>query len=102
MSDQIHALITKIREKHSLVNEQLLTEQAKNTKFQEEIDELKSSLKVCKEELSSLEYKMEDAEKNKNGLSEQNITRSEGTMISDEQIDELVKEIDYCIGQLKK
>ena len=79
-----------------------MTEQTKNENFQTEIEELKSQLNASNDKVNSLELKLNEAEKINNESSEQVITRSEGTMITDEQIDELVKEIDYCIGQLKK
>ncbi len=102
MSDQIQTLIASIREKFSLVKDQLSTEKAENKELKNEVEELKSQLTVQKSKLTSLETELEEARNNKNDVSEQIISRSEGTMITEEQIDGLVKEIDYCIGQLKK
>ncbi|HIP31265.1 MAG TPA: hypothetical protein EYG86_00740 [Crocinitomicaceae bacterium] len=102
MSDQIQTLIVSIREKFSLVKEQLLTEKAENKELKNEVEELKSQLEVQKSKLNSLEVELEETKNNENDFSEQVISRSEGTMITEEQIDGLVKEIDYCIGQLKK
>ncbi|MBL1281154.1 MAG: hypothetical protein COA33_012825 [Fluviicola sp.] len=102
MSDQIQKLIASIREKFSQVKGQLSAEQSKNEKLQNEMEELKSQLDAQNDKVNSLENELQDAKSNKNDLSEQNITSSEGTMITEGQIDELVKEIDYCIGQLKK
>ena len=99
MSDKIHQLIDSIREQHSRVNEQLLLEQSKNEMFQGEIEKLKSQIENQLEEFSSLKNELDLA---KNEQKEQIITSSKDTMISEEQIDELVKEIDYCIGQLKE
>jgi len=99
MSDKIHQLISSIREKYSRVNEQLLLEKSKNEVFQNAIEKLKFQIEGQQGELSSLKNELDSA---KNEMSEQIITGSEDTMISEEQIDELVKEIDYCIGQLKE
>ena len=102
MSDQINTLIASIRERYTLLNDQLLGEQSKNEQAQLEIEELKSQLDAGNEKIVSLQNELKESEENKSDVSEQVVTRSEGTMITDEQIDELVKEIDYCIGQLKK
>ena len=102
MSDQINTLIASIRERYTLLNDQLLGEQSKNEQAQSEIEELKSQLDAGNEKIVSLQNALKESEENKSDVSEQVVTRSEGTMITDEQIDELVKEIDYCIGQLKK
>ena len=102
MSDQINTLIASIRERFSRVNDQLLEEQAKNERIQVEVKELKSQLNTSNEKVVSLHNELKESEESNNDVSEQIVTRSEGTMITDEQIDELVKEIDYCIGQLKK
>ena len=102
MSDQINTLIASIRERYTLLNDQLLGEQSKNEQAQLEIEELKSQLDAGNEKIVSLQNELKESEENESDVSEQVVTRSEGTMITDEQIDELVKEIDYCIGQLKK
>lgn len=102
MSDQINTLIASIRERYTLLNDQLLGEQSKNEQAQSEIEELRSLLNAGNEKIVSLQNELKESEENKSDFSEQIVTRSEGTMITDEQIDELVKEIDYCIGQLKK
>ena len=102
MSDQIQILINEIREKHTRVKNQLLAEKSKNEALQNEMDATKSMLNEHKEKILQLESELKTAVENKNDFSEQVITRSEGTMITEGQIDELVKEIDYCIGQLKK
>ena len=99
MSEKIHQLIGSIRENISRVNDELVEEQSKNETFQNEIEKLNSQIEEQQEKLNALMGELDSA---KNEKSEQVITRSEDTMISEEQIDELVKEIDYCIGQLKE
>tara|TARA_B110000503_G_scaffold126334_1_gene194832 strand:- start:455 stop:763 length:309 start_codon:yes stop_codon:yes gene_type:complete len=102
MSDNIHKLIDGIREKYSHVNSQLLEERTKVESLQNKIDNLTSQLGVSNEGISALETRINEMISVTEQANEQVITRSEGSLISNEQIDELVKEIDYCIGQLKK
>ena len=59
-------------------------------------------LGVSNEGISALQIRINEMSSVTEKANEQVITRSEGSLISNEQIDELVKEIDYCIGQLKK
>ena len=99
MSEKIHQLIGSIRENISRVNDELVEEQSKNETFQDEIEKLNSQIEDQQEKLNAL---MGELDSVKNEKSEQVITSSEDTMISEGQIDELVKEIDYCIGQLKE
>ena len=102
MSDNIHKLIDGIREKYSHVNNQLLEERTTIEYLQNKIENLTSQLDTSNEGISALQAKINEMSSVADETNEQVITRSEGSLISDEQIDELVKEIDYCIGQLKK
>ncbi|MCO4813371.1 MAG: hypothetical protein KC454_01590 [Flavobacteriales bacterium] len=99
MSQKIHQLIGSIRENFSRISNELVGEQSRNEAFQKEIETLKSQIEIQNEKLNALTVELELT---KNEVTEEFITRSEGTMISEDQIDELVKEIDYCIGQLKE
>ena len=50
----------------------------------------------------TIDSQMKELKENIKANNGQNISSSEGNDVSDEKIDELVKEIEYCIGQLKK
>ena len=103
MSDKIHQLINKLRDNFTSVSEDLLTEKSKNQGFIEEISELKSKINVLVSENNSLKVTVDDFRKQKNDENEEfKLQTQRDTMVSEEHIDELVKEIDYCIGQLKK
>lgn len=102
MSEKIHQLIDQIRAKYNRLNGQFVEQKSINVALQDEVTNSQSQLKERDEKIIALEAKIDELESTKNETSEQVITGSEGTMISDEQIDELVKEIDYCIGQLKE
>ena len=102
MSKKIHQLIDQIRANYSSLDNQFLEQKAKASELQNEADTLKSQLVERENKIAALETKINELEATKNEVSERVITSSEGTMISEGQIDELVKEIDYCIGQLKE
>lgn len=102
MSEKIHQLIEQIRMKYNRLNDQFMEQKSINIGLQDEVTNSRSQLKERDEKIIALEAKIDELESTRNETSEQVITGSEGTMISDEQIDELVKEIDYCIGQLKE
>lgn len=103
MSDRIQELLNDIREKATGWHKQLTAERAANQQLTSELTTVKNILREKEEELlksarqiTELESKLEMAANNSS------VIVSEGTGVSDEQIDELVKEIDYCLAQLKR
>lgn len=102
MADRINELIQNIREKVSLLRSQLSVEKSKNESLQKEVEELKLQLNSAQKNVEELESKIVGLQSDIVKAKEQSVNQSSGTNISDEQIDELVKEIEYCIGQLKK
>ena len=102
MADRINELIKNIREKVSQLKSQLSVEKSKNETLQEEVNQLKLQLTSRQTEVESLESKIVNLQSDIVKAKEQSVNHSPETSVSDEQIDELVKEIEYCIGQLKK
>lgn len=102
MADRINELIQKIREKVSQLKGQLSVEKTKNESLQNEVDQLKTQLNSTQNEVETLEAKIVNLQSDIVKAKEQSVGSSNETGVSDEQIDELVKEIEYCIGQLKK
>jgi len=102
MADRINELIQKIREKVSLLKDQLSVEKTKNESLQEEVNQLKLQLTSKQNEVEALESKIVNLQSDIVKAKEQSVNHSTEANVSDEQIDELVKEIEYCIGQLKK
>ncbi len=102
MTDRINTLIKTIGEKVTRMKDQLSVEQAKNESFQNEIAQLKEQLTSKSNEVEKLESKISDLKSEIGATKGQDVDGSNEMSISDEQIDELVKEIEYCIGQLKK
>jgi predicted nucleic acid-binding Zn-ribbon protein len=102
MADRINELIQKIREKVSQLKDQLSVEKTNNESLQNEVNQLKAQLNLSLKEVESLETKVVKLQSDIVKAKEQSVGGSNESEVSDEQIDELVKEIEYCIGQLKK
>lgn len=109
MTEHIQHIIDEIRSKSQALHYQLNEEREKNTALQ-------SELAVLNERLQSQKQKEEEfLSKENNFLSEiaalkmeldavksQVVENSNPVGRKDEEIDELVKEIEYCISQLKR
>lgn len=102
MSDRIHELVDAIREKSILLKDQVASEKTKNQELEKDIQRLKQEVSSKDGQVDELNSKITELNDDLKTVKEQSITESEGNGISDGQIDELVKEIEYCIGQLKK
>lgn len=102
MSDRVNELIENLREKMILLKDQCAKERSKNDDLISENESLKANLNEKTNEILTLQTKIESFKKAQSLMKEQNVSQSEEVRISDEQIDGLVREIEYCIGQLKK
>ena len=79
----------------------LLAERETNSKLQQENDRLKADLEVLTDELSKRNAEFVELEKSVEAMKENNTVSSE-VKVTKEEIDEMVKEIEYCITQLKQ
>ena len=102
MADRINELIQKIREKVSQLKDQLSIEKTKSQSLQNEVNQLKAQLDTSREKIELLKSDKVNLQSELVKAKEQSTNSSNEAAVSDEQIDELVKEIEYCIGQLKK
>ena len=102
MSDRINQLVDTIREKAILLKDQVASEKAHNEELTQEIQTLKQELSSRDEKVDELNTKITELDDGLKAAREQSIGSSGGNGVSEEQIDELVKEIEYCIAQLKK
>lgn len=102
MSDRISQLLDQVREKSILHRDQLVAERSKNETLHSEINTLKTSLSDCTSKIDALNTEVETLKKAQIASKEQNAVATPETGVSDKQIDDLVKEIEYCIGQLKR
>lgn len=102
MTENIQHSINEIRVKALRYRDELKAVKEHNVQLEQEILSLREGVSACQTELNraqveNIELKAE-MEANKSQVVDSSLhhTRSE------EEIDELVKEIEYCIGQLKK
>ncbi len=102
MTETIQQIIENIRSKSIEIHEKLIDEREKNTTLEAENVALKAQLtdiadaqNVLNVEMLELKNALEMA---KNQVVETPISNNR----KEEEIDELVKEIEYCISQLKK
>lgn len=102
MSDRVNELIENLREKMILLKDQCAKERSNNNDLIAENESLKANLNEKASEISTLQSTIEAFKEAQNSAKEQNVNQSDEKRISDEQIDEMVREIEYCIGQLKK
>ncbi|MFK7786181.1 MAG: hypothetical protein AB8B56_13760 [Crocinitomicaceae bacterium] len=102
MSDRVNELIDTLKEKMTLLKDQCVNERSKNDELSAENERLQANLAEKSTEISNLQSKVESLKEAQNLAKVQNVNPSEEEKISDDQIDELVREIEYCIGQLKK
>jgi uncharacterized coiled-coil DUF342 family protein len=102
MSDRINQLVDTIREKTILLKDQIASEKAKNEELTKEIQTLKQDVSSRDEKMGELNNNITELNDGLKAVREQSIISADGNGVSEEQIDELVKEIEYCIEQLKK
>jgi len=110
MSARVHQLLDEIREKSVKLKGQVAAERTKNETLSAEIAELKSAMNGKTEEVDNLQNKVSELSANIESLKEQSVnsesntetTTQVGGVLTNEEIDALVKEIEYCIQQLKK
>jgi predicted transcriptional regulator len=103
MTEKIQLIIDEISRKskalhHQLVEERLQNEQLKleNVNLREQLLSSKSRIESQASEIKKLSEEMESIKTQVVEVPVASLT------VRDEEIDELVKEIEYCISQLKK
>lgn len=104
MSARVHELLDEIREKSVKLKDQVAAERAKNATLSAEISEIQEEMSSKSQEVESLQGKVTELTDNIESMKEQrvNTTSDSGANLSNEEIDALVKEIEYCIKQLKR
>ncbi|MCE2681680.1 MAG: hypothetical protein ACK49D_08750 [Flavobacteriia bacterium] len=103
MTESIQHIMNEIRAKALEIHSELVQERNKNQVLQAQILEKEERLQAAKqlenERLAVIDQLKLDLEVAKNQVVEVSVPQIGR---NEEQIDELVKEIEYCIGQLKK
>lgn len=106
MSARVHELLDEIREKSVQLKDQVAAERAKNATLTAEVSELKSEMESKTQEVENLQRKVSELTDTIEALKEQSVNNDSetpvGATLSNQEIDALVKEIEYCIAQLKR
>lgn len=104
MSARVHQLLDEIREKSVQWKQQVVAERAKKATLNAEIARLKDQMSRKEQEVENLQGKVTELAGTIESLKEQSVNSIPQTEVklSNEEIDALVKEIEYCIGQLKR
>jgi uncharacterized coiled-coil DUF342 family protein len=102
MTEHIQQSIGLIREKVTSLHGQVQHERVQNEALKAEITLLANQLVALKEENDQLLTSVDQLNSALAAAKSQVVESVPSSRRSDEQIDELVREIEYCISQLKK
>lgn len=101
MNEKIQHIIQDIRRKKNALDDLLNQQKQKANQFELEIEQLKSDLESNNSDISRLKNENAELKSLLEAAKSQVINSSVSENNSHDQIDELVREIEYCIGQLK-
>jgi hypothetical protein len=103
MTDNIQKIIDQILSKSNFLHKIVLEERDKNSHLNIEIERLNKLLSEKNEECLLLSKNL-DSVQSALSLTENKVIENPGQTIgkSEQEIDELVKEIEFCIEQLKQ
>ena len=103
MTEKIQQIIDDIRQKMAVLDHQLTEVRASNAVLQAELNESNIQLEKSKNEGESLVQAVNELKIALEAANNQVVEVDRPTQgRRDDEIDELVKEIEYCISQLKK
>ena len=102
MSNRVDQLIAEIQDKVKVLKQKLSEEQLKSASLEKKVEEVNNEINARETEISALKLEVTRLEVQLNDKNDISIAVQSDKGISDEEIDELVNEIEYCITQLKK
>jgi uncharacterized protein YfkK (UPF0435 family) len=103
MTESIQRKIQEIGGKMKILHTHLLEERSKNAQLIEDLSQLKSVILEKDQELIAKNQLISEKESQLDQINEQNaVSLPDDSLNRAHEIDELVKEIEYCIGQLRK
>jgi chromosome segregation ATPase len=103
MTESIQRKIQEIGSKMKVLHSHLLEERAKNANLTADLEALKTDLRQKNEELMAKNQEISEINSQLIKMNEQNtVSMPEESLNRAHEIDELVKEIEYCIDQLRK
>jgi chromosome segregation ATPase len=103
MTEQISSIVHQIQGKFQDLHQQLVAEREKNALLETEIGQSKMLISANQAQIFQLEENNQFLQNQLIQLNEQlESQKSTVLMNKDNEIDELVREIDHCISQLKQ
>lgn len=102
MSETINQLLNSILQNVKRLNDKLNIEKSENQKLKDEFGTLSEEIEKLRDENIKLQVKVGVLNDELNAAKEQKVDLGKRQIVSESQIDEMVKEIEYCIAQLKK
>ena len=102
MTENIQHSINEIRTKALGFRDELIAMKVQNEELQKELLALNEKCTVNADELSRLQTENAELKAEMDAMKSQVVDSPYVPIRNEEEIDELVKEIEYCIGQLKK
>lgn len=103
MTENIQSIIDQISSKTKEVYTLLLKEREQNANLKSSISQLQAELDQKNDEMQGLAAKLSEQDAKMVQMAEQNsVPAAIPSLGRSQEIDELVKEIEYCIGQLRK
>lgn len=101
MNDKIQDIIQEIRNKKKALSDLLINEKQKVLALETELAELKREAETTTNQLNQLQKENSDLQTLLEETKAQVNVAKEPANVGYEHIDEMVREIEYCIGQLK-
>jgi len=101
MNEKIQHIIQEIRTKKNALNNLLIAEKQRVSLLESEISSLKGELTTSNSKLGQLQEKNSELQSLLEEAKAQVDAVSVPAEVGYEHIDEMVREIEYCIGQLK-
>ena len=101
MTEKIQHIIEDIRSRKRTLDAVLNSEKIKRAESEQEVRDLTSQLASCQQEVETLKQTVVRLQAELEKAKNQVVIPDNQPVSKDVQIDELVREIEYCIGQLK-
>jgi chromosome segregation ATPase len=103
MTEQISSIAQQIQGKFQNLHQQLLAEREKYTFLETELGQAKVLISANQSQIFQLEENNQNLQNQLSQLNEQLKSQKSAVLTNkDNEIDELVREIDHCISQLKQ
>jgi len=103
MTEKIQHIIDTIRLRYKTLHSQLEVERALKLSLDAELSDLKSEISILKSQNDVIEHEKNQLRLELDLIIKQGVDEKQSTVEGrNEEIDELVREIEHCINQLKQ